>query len=193
MTRRLCAPIALMTLPLALGGCWFSPAPLLNADNADTIPFEGTYRDPDGSDNPVILASTGEGAAYTLRQEGEVTFDLFFLAVDDEWYAAQMSRPTVDEIAEKPVDDGELQINPLAEDLAGYNLMRLSDGELRAYNAVCTQDFGDIAGVEFDDIGCLITDLDGLAGAVRHYAELVDSGDKAAEDFEYVVLERIPE
>lgn len=192
MARRLIAPITALVLSFALGGCWFSPTPLLNADNASIIPFEGSYRDPDGNDNPVILASTGEGAAYTMRQE-DVTFDIFFLAVDDEWYAVQISSPTADESTAKPPGEGGLQINPLPNDLAAYNLMRVSNGELRAYNAVCTEDFGDIEGIEFNDIGCLVTDTDGLIGAVRHYAELVETGAKAAEQFEYEVLEPLPE
>lgn len=190
MTRRLFAMIAAMMLPLALGGCWFSPTPLLHAGNASTVPFEGAYRDPDGTENAIVIARTGNGAAYTLRQE-EVTFDIFFLAVEDEWYAVQMSGPRADEDAGKP--PSETEFNPIPEDLALYNLLHLADGELRAYEAVCDESFEGIDGIEVNDLGCAVSNVEGLRGAVRHYAELVEKGDKSAENFEFEVLERLPE
>jgi hypothetical protein len=70
--RRPFATIAADLMPLALGGCWFSTSPILNAENASTVPFEGTYRDPDGTENHIVIARTGEGPAYTISQEDDI-------------------------------------------------------------------------------------------------------------------------
>ncbi len=134
------------------------------------------------------LLSRVPGKGPHIQSARRTTFNIHFLAVDDEWYAVQMSAPSGDQTATEPSAKDEF--NPIPEDFAGYNLLRWSDGELLAYDAVCTDSFGALAGVEVNELGCLVTSMEGLSSAVRYYAELVEKG---SQEFKFEALERVTE
>jgi len=180
MVKILSRRAAVLILPLILASCWFSPAPLLNSENASQVPFVGAYKDPDGSENPVMIQGSGEEHSYRLVQE-DTGFDVHFMPVDDEWFVMQMADPVSETEAVDSSSDLEITRNPT--EIAGYVVLRWSAGTLRAYKNECNEHIAAVDGVETTKFGCIFADLEALVQATKVYADMAEA-DPGSATFE---------
>ncbi|MEL1251124.1 hypothetical protein [Aurantiacibacter gilvus] len=174
-------------LALAVSGCWYSAEPLINAENGSAIPFEGSYADPDGGEEPIQISAFGAGVSYRVSQ-GDESQEIYFLLIEGSWYVAQITDPL--EEPEVVALGPDLEGTRTPTNLSVYRIMHWSGEVLQIYEPECDEDLAKIPGIEVSDATCLIGGLDALALAASEFTTAIETGEATAE---YDALRRLSE
>ena len=171
--------LRVMLLPLfaSLAGCWMSTEPLIDEENASTVPFLGKYSDPEGSDEPIVI-SAADGQAFEIAQ-GERSDLHYAIAIGEDFYLVQF----VDAVKKpQPIDLGpDLKGTRKPTQISAYFLINWDGEEIALFEPECRDDILGMKGVEGDATACVFGDLEDLKGAASAYIEDFSKSSKGVD------------